>query len=137
MENNYDAEGMNLEDIDKEIEEQQGFINTISKKSKPLVRKRIKELLHDKYRLQLHKDNKSINLVGFCSFSNEVFKLARRLARTKNEDKRKATEEEIATLIKNLDNKEFADSHKTTRTVALRRIGILMTTEENEHVLAE
>lgn len=131
------AEGMNIEEINAEIEEQKAFCETAAKKTKPLIRRRIKELLFDKKRIENHNNNKSINLVGFCSFSNEIFKLARILARTKNEEKRRARKEEIATLINNLNDEEFADSHKTTKIIALRRIGILMTTEENEAVLKE
>lgn len=133
----YNAEGLNLEEIDKELETQKKFYRASTKKSRPLITKRIKELTSDKHRIENHKNNKSIHLVGFCSFSNEIFKLARRLARTKNEEKRNATQEEIATLIHNLNDREFVDLHRTTKIIALRRIGILMTTEENENVLKE
>lgn len=133
----YSAEGLNLEEIDKELEKEREFYRTATKKSRPLITKRIKELTIDKSRIENFKNKKSINLVGLDSFSNEIFKLARRLARTKNEEKRFATQEEIATLIENLNDESFVSSHKTTKIMALRRIGILMTTEENEAVLKE
>jgi len=131
------AEGMNLEEVKKEIEFLRDSSKICDKKKKTLITRRIKELLMDERRINDKLNKNSINLVGFCGFSNEIFKLARILARTKNEEKRKARQEEIALLIQNLDDEEFANSHRTTKIIALRRIGILMTTEENEAVLKE
>ena len=39
--------------------------------------------------------------------------------------------------VYDLDDKDFVEEYKTTKIIALRRIGILMTTEENEAVLKE
>ena len=133
----YNAEGLSSSEIDDEVKRLTKDCGYANKNAKILIRRRIQELLKDKQRIENYKQNRSINLVGFCSFSNEIFKLARRLARTKDEKKRASTQEEIATLVHNLNDKEFVDTYKTTKTIALRRIGILMTTEENEAVLKE
>lgn len=133
----YNAEGMSLEEINTEIERQRELYEAATKKSRPLITRRIQELLSDKRRIENYKNNKSNNLVAFDSFSIEIFKLARRLAKTKNEEKRKNTQEEIALLISNLDDEEFTNSHRTTKTIALHRIGMLMTTEKNNSVLKE
>ena len=133
----YNAEGMNLDEIKTEIKKQKEFCKVATKKDKPLIRKRVQELMRDQKRVESYLGNQSIHLVGFCSFSNEIFKLARRLSRTKNDEKRKIIQEEIATLINNLEDEKFANMHRTTKIIALRRIGILMTTEENGLVLKE
>ena len=133
----YNAEGLGLQEIEQEIELNQNLCKHAQKSEKPLIRRRIQELIKDQQRIQSYNNNKTNHLVGFCSFSNEIFKLARILSRTKDEKKRKNYDREIELLVNNLDDPNFTASHKTTRTCALRRIGILMLTEENEKVLFE
>lgn len=133
----YNAEGMDLDSVNDEISFLQASYKISEKKDRPPIAKRIKELQTDKVRLEKHNASKSIHLVGFCSFSNEIFKLARRLARTIDPQKRMITQTEIADLIESLDDENFAACHRTTKATALRRIGILMTTEENPKVFKE
>ena len=133
----YNAEGMDLDRVKEEIKFLQASYKISEKKDRPLIAKRIDELESDKRQLEKHAAQKSTNLVGFCSFSNEIFKLARRLARTIDPVKRLITQTEIADLISSLNDENFAASHRTTRATALRRIGILMTTEENPKVFKE
>lgn len=132
------AEGLTDQEIEQEINSLQTLFATSSKQSKPLISKQIKNYNFDLQRIEDYKNKKKTNLVAWNTFCLDIFSIAKKLATVKKEETYTKYLNLLNEKIAMLDNVEKLTEYQlSSKEMTLRRIGILMTTEENEAVLKE